>query len=150
MRYVTFLIFTTNTYRYVTFCNLSQANLEIAHICWSLCKSCTCYISCSNIYLLKRCYTLMLRKSRFILHKWLMLYQLMLKIAKHQSLNLQEMSLLSYLYSQLSAGQWWVFVFIGSADTLYLEKGAKTAQLSKIEEWVIFYNWAWHDGFSID
>ncbi len=26
-------------------------------------------------------YTLMLRKSRFILHKWLMLYQLMLKIA---------------------------------------------------------------------
>jgi len=50
-------------------------------------------------------YTLMLRKSRFILHKWLMLYQLMLKIAKHQSLNLQEMSLLSYLYSQLSAGQ---------------------------------------------
>jgi len=30
--------------------------------------------------------------------------------------------------------------FIGSADTLYLEKGANTAQLSKIEEWVIFYN----------
>ena len=87
-----------------------------------------------------------LHKSRFILHKWLMLYQLMLKIAKHQSLNLQEMSLLSYLYSQLSARQWWVFVFIGSADTLYLEKGANTAQLSKIEEWVIFYNWAWHDG----
>jgi hypothetical protein len=127
--------------------------------------------------------------------KWLMLYQLMLKIAKHlvfifnctersnsmslcksctersnsmslcksctershiwshisisnsfQSLNLQEMSLLSYLYSQLSARQWWVFVFIGSADTLYLEKGANTAQLSKIEEWVIFYNWATHDG----
>ena len=91
----------------------------------------------------------MLRKSRFILHKWLMLYQLMLKIAKHQSLNLQEMSLLSYLYSQLSARQWWVFVFIGSADTLYLEKGANTAQLSKIEEWVIFYNWAWHDGCNI-
>jgi len=57
------------------------------------------------------------------------------------------MSLLSYLYSQLSARQWWVFVFIGSADTLYLEKGANTAQLSKIEEWVIFYNWATHIGY---
>jgi len=28
---------------------------------------------------------------------------------------------------KLSARQWWVFVFIGSADTLYLEKGANTA-----------------------
>ena len=44
-------------------------------------------------------------------------------------LILQEMSLLSYLYLTYnyytSARQWWVFVFIGSADTLYLEKGAK-------------------------
>ena len=40
-------------------------------------------------------------------------------------LKQQEMSLLSYLYLKLSARQWWVFVFIGSADTLYLEKGAK-------------------------
>ena len=43
-------------------------------------------------------------------------------------LILQEMSLLSYLYLTYnyytSARQWWVFVFIGSADTLYLEKGA--------------------------
>jgi len=32
------------------------------------------------------------------------------------------MTLLSYLYLWFSAGQWWVFVFVGKADTLYLEK----------------------------
>ena len=29
---------------------------------------------------------------------------------------------------KLSAGQWWVFVFVGSADTLYLEKGARSEE----------------------
>lgn len=63
------------------------------------------YLMLKHLLAQKVLYVNVTQISLYLAQTDLMLYQLMLKIAKHQSLNLQEMSLLSYLYSQLSARQ---------------------------------------------
>ena len=85
-------------------------------------------------------YTLMLRKSRFILHKWLMLYQLMLKIAYSVVKSTRNELIKLPVFSIKCKAMMGICIYWPTTDTLYLEKGANTAQLSKIEEWVIFYN----------
>lgn len=86
-------------------------------------------------------YTLMLRKSRFILHKWLMLYQLMLKIAYSVVLSTRNELIKLPVFSIKCKAMMGICIYWISRHVIFGKRCKYSYRWGlSTKEWVIFYN----------